>query len=456
MIKLESSKQRNDLAGPIQNEVQHLSQAMKGYRWKIEPIQLSQAIVNIEMYRCMAAGIYNLCERVDEKAQRSILSIMRKLSDKINFARDVIQYLETQDTGIDPRLAALMGKLNDRAESLSFEKLEKYSININRLAQYNPNEISREIIQSARYKIEAIVQTYHKENTQQYYYDRSNEELDDDDLYEGQNFYLEPWKKPENAEDKFTYDSGDPASSSEDGEFKIYSNQEIHPPRREEKQDTYQLKLAVQLLQTSINALSQLSDEGVYQSIEGISSLNGIKFSFSLNKPCEQEIADRIYFHLYNIQKNENPQKINPEDLNWGCTAFQDVGGETTHEERLRAVQRVQMELLIFLTASLMHSGDKDDMIPKVVMMMEELKLHPKDLPMGKKNLAHFLFEAVFSIYSEIQKKEPQLLNPCDPLFKGDFGRQAFASDVGKELHADLKLGALQEVLESLIRAWQI
>ncbi len=407
-----SPAQRNDLATPIHGQIDWLlsPQALKGYKWKIEPLQLTTNIFTLTVWKSIATGLCELCARVDERARIEILQRLQKVMAKIYLAERLIQHYEMGLNDIDPRVVKIQLKLTN-SQGLTIEKLNSYSSKLHTVTESHPNEKTLSAIESLGFQIEMITKVLEAPSS-----------------------------------DSTSSDSEDSSCDSINSNFTV----ETKLKTLEE-----QVKELVQL-QKAICALSKRSNEGFYESLEWISDLNKTEVSFPMTELCEQGIAERIYFHLCTIHKNENPSKINQKDLNWGFTAFEQVDGNTTHDEKLRAVQRAHIELLLHVLGRFLDDPFKKHLVPEVLDMMEALQLNEKDLPNGKKNLACFLFETVHSKYSLAQKRDTSLLSPSDDCFQGDFGRGAFKGETSEIVSLQFKLDALKEVTNSLKQTWKI
>lgn len=207
------------------------------------------------------------------------------------------------------------------------------------------------------------------------------------------------------------------------------------------------------MLQKAIDALSPKTDEGFFESLSHFQEIGDCKWLFAMtDQDHDQKVLDRIYLHLYHIQDKETPEKVNRSDFNYGMNAFQ-TEGLATPEEKLRAVQRVQAEVLLELVARALNRSDAPA-LQLFIGALEKLNLDPRDLPKGQTNISHALFGKLYDLYIEARKTNPDLEDPNSKKFNGDFGRAAFC---------DLKLGidelrraALKDELKALKDTWRI
>lgn len=106
----------------------------------------------------------------------------------------------------------------------------------------------------------------------------------------------------------------------------------------------------------------------------------GHKIPFKISGNVAALIADRPYFHLYFIHKNESPEKL-VNDMNYGNKAMAGFY-PASNEERTRAIQRTILELVLEGMEDAINFAQIDQ-IEGLVQLLEELfpKLNPKDLP---------------------------------------------------------------------------
>ena len=203
-------------------------------------------------------------------------------------------------------------------------------------------------------------------------------------------------------------------------------------------------------LQKAIDALSPKTEEGFFEALSHFQELENATMS---DEYKNQKILDRIYFHLYHIQNNETPQKVNRSDHNYGMNAFQ-TEGLSTPEEKLRAVQRVQVEVMLELVDQALNRSDSQG-IQLFFGALEKLRLDPRDLPKGQTNVAHALFGKLYGVYVEARKTNANLVDPNSAKFKGDFGRNAFC-DLAEAGLDDLRKAALKDERQALKDTWKI
>ncbi|MBS0604381.1 MAG: hypothetical protein JSS60_05005 [Verrucomicrobia bacterium] len=210
-------------------------------------------------------------------------------------------------------------------------------------------------------------------------------------------------------------------------------------------------------LQKVIAGLEKMDDEGFYQAIEAFSALQEFKMPFIMSGDTDEQtrqIADRIFFHLYFIQNNETPDKINRKDPNWGSNAFQ-IEGLATPEQKLRAAQRAQVEVLLFALNLAIEHRDEEQ-LPLLFKALEEMKLDPRDLPSGQKNLAHALFGKLYENYLKAWESDKSMVHPHDGKFKGDFGRHGFCSTGEVKISPEIRMQTLKELSDQLKATWKI
>lgn len=90
--------------------------------------------------------------------------------------------------------------------------------------------------------------------------------------------------------------------------------------------------------------------------------------------------------------------------------------------------------------------------------LLEKLQMDAGDLPSGKKNLAHYLYERLYFIYkAEAEKPGSRLKHPHDPAYKNDFGRFAFRGDVDRSAQIDRRflIQTLEQVHSELKEIWK-
>ena len=195
-----------------------------------------------------------------------------------------------------------------------------------------------------------------------------------------------------------------------------------------------------------------LKAKGISQALSHLAKLSQIKVPPDL----ESTILDRIYFHLYHIQDKETPNMIDRNDQNWGRTAFQ-TNGLSTLAQKVRAVERTQVEELLRLLMTVLDSVGEHGESERLVEALEELKLDPSDLPKGQRSAADALYAKYTQIHLQAREKNPSLENPDDQRFGGAFGRHAFYGfkEMDKTVD-DLRYAAVKEVLKDFKATWRI
>lgn len=216
-------------------------------------------------------------------------------------------------------------------------------------------------------------------------------------------------------------------------------------------------------LQKTVDALSLCTEDGYFQAIEFIGKLNEIPFQEN-NQEIETKgktLGDRIFFHLYLIHKKESPNKINPSDMNYGSNAFQTEGGSTA-EEKFRAAQRVQVDILLSCLELSFRLNDNAVFI-QVLDILESMKLDTKDVPSGLVNLTHGLFGKMYKDYFNAYEEKDfkagynlSWVHPHDKIFNGDFGRNAFVGDANEAVPRHFKLQVVLEFIKSVKGNWGI
>lgn len=134
-------------------------------------------------------------------------------------------------------------------------------------------------------------------------------------------------------------------------------------------------------LQRIVHLLSEMNEGDFLRAVEPIYQLTELSATFRSAFGAEEEVAERIYFHLYLIQKREKGDWIDHQDPNWGRTAFHNEG-LATPQEKYRAAQRTYVEVLLsriqdapqqgFLRRQLSefgHALDSRDVPPSIPIM---------------------------------------------------------------------------------------
>ncbi len=389
---------------PIQEEINQLSAKVKSKsKWDITLINLGEHHIHLFMCGSMAKAISYLSAKLDSEALLKCTEDVSKIQAKIDFANKIIKYLLEGNTGVDPRIEKLMGKLKNSPESFTTEKHEKYTKQIELLAMSHPNRATQFEIKIAQTIMKQLI-------------------LESPPIKCGSSVI------------------------------------EILPSSKTESQELKDLKLAVCSLNNSIKLLSTLSDEGFNKAIKDMENLDDLKFLFPIKiqgfPAGDHNPFYRSCIHLYHIQKNETPEKIITP--NHFILAFSNLSFKTTHQQRLRAAERTQVELLTLLIEICLRYGDQASLLPKVIEMLEELNLDAKDLPEGQKNPARFLFDTLHIVYSETRSQMKQLRKPSDPCFKGDFGREAMIGESSGYVSHSFKFQALEKFKTDLQHTWKI
>lgn len=115
---------------------------------------------------------------------------------------------------------------------------------------------------------------------------------------------------------------------------------------------------------------------------------------------------------------------------------------------REREIQRTLVWTLLTLIRGNLSEQSK---INEYLDHLDKMKLDARDLPSGKKNLAHYLYERLYYTYkAEAEKSGSGLLHPHDGVFKGDFGRVAFRGEAGTLDRRFLDI-TLEEVYKEIV-----
>jgi hypothetical protein len=216
-------------------------------------------------------------------------------------------------------------------------------------------------------------------------------------------------------------------------------------------------KEILESLQKIITSLSLKTDTGFFSALETLSIISKKPCDFLVTKHLGKKILDEVYFHLLSFQEKQVQEKVLKDEalVSWGSEAFE--SDATSNTQKLKAVQRIQIDLLLFLLDQCYQSPTPSDQdIVQVIAMMEKLRPQSGELPAGKKNLAHFLFGTLHSIYTEARKKDKKLVSPDDRCFEGDFGRNAFTGKAKGSVSREHKLQALKEVIAALKKTWKV
>lgn len=212
-------------------------------------------------------------------------------------------------------------------------------------------------------------------------------------------------------------------------------------------------------LQDIISFLSRLNDEGYFEAVPIITELCEEKelcmTPFPLSGTEEPKIIGaRFFFHTWKILSVERPAAVNPNDHDFGANAFQlpENEGGATPLEKLRAVQRTQVECLL-RTLRIAFEHKDQLIIEQALAMFEEMKMDAKDCPNGI-HPVYSLFGNMYLAYQaawEADKKMPNLHT------LSDFGRKAFLdAEVCDLVNADYKLQALEKLTQAIKETWKL
>lgn len=178
----------------------------------------------------------------------------------------------------------------------------------------------------------------------------------------------------------------------------------------------------------------------------------GYKSVFKISDLKPRLIAERPFYHLYFIHKNESPEKLN-DDMQYGNKAFAGVY-PATNAERSRAVQRTIVELALENLEDAINFGDGETLI-QLLAALEEIKLDPKDRAGGHENAAYNLFNAFYHLHANARVHNSSLRNPDLRQFEGDFGRIAFGK-IMDGIDPAIKIAAINKVRSDLKAAWKL
>jgi hypothetical protein len=205
-------------------------------------------------------------------------------------------------------------------------------------------------------------------------------------------------------------------------------------------------------LQNVVCSLSQQSEEGFCQALTFVEGIRQMDWNLPMSDHKLLNVLDRIYFHLYHIQDKEFPKSIDRKNYNWGSTAFH-TKGLATPEQKMRAAQRVEIEVLLDLLSAAVENDDEES-LRQYLGDLENLKLDRKDLPEAYLNAAHALFGKFYQAYRALRRENPSLEDPDQEAFHGDFGRIAFYSR--GEIFAPTKQKVLKEMTQAFKKTWRI
>ncbi len=174
---------------------------------------------------------------------------------------------------------------------------------------------------------------------------------------------------------------------------------------------------------------------------------------FKMTDVNPRAIADRPFFHLYFIHKNEAPEKLRG-DGQYGNKAFAGTY-PATNEERSRSVQRTIVELALECLEDAINFEDGATVIA-LLDSLEATKLGPKDRAQGEQNATHNLYGAFYHLHAAARTSNSSLVDPNDySKFQGDFGRKAFRASM-EGVDAAIKIAAIHQVRNALKAAWKL
>lgn len=205
----------------------------------------------------------------------------------------------------------------------------------------------------------------------------------------------------------------------------------------------------VESLKDMIRMLGE-GEEGFFNACSMIINLQNSMSVFSMTGQDPISIGDRLYFHMYSIHKNEEPNKLY-FSLNYGSEAFQN---NSTPLEKTRCAQRVFAELVLQRIEECISKEDTQVM-RNYLKDLEGIVLNEKDFP-NIQNLAHELFIQLYWRYLEARERNPQLVDPQHEAFKGDFGRVAFENTGNIAIDRSFKLDVIQALKQRLKEVWKI
>jgi hypothetical protein len=389
---------------------------------------IDEAYVKIEVLKGTQKVLNELCgkEISDSSTRASTEEILKKVQTKLQRAEQLNAFLRSNNIiGIDPRVERIMKKIADQKQtSVSssqtkaiHEKLKKWDA-ILKTCSLSSNEPTKQTAVSGLCSISEIrTELLHskagaipdtEETTSSSSSSSSSSSALDAALFQ------DP-----------VWVSSSPSSSSSSSSI---------PLRVKPRVDEDFIKL---------QHVTLVIKEGVLpkNDFEDLTQRKGI---FSTN------IFDRMCFHLYHIQDKETPNMVNRQVENWGFTAFIDQA-LATPTQRLRAAQRVQVEMLFeHIKRDISFGGGFENRaIDLYFKALEALKLDPNDCPKGQNNAAHALYkklyenEKLYETSVEPRKPDKSWEDPYDENF------QAHIPD-------EIKNKALEEVKQAFIAAWRI
>jgi hypothetical protein len=219
--------------------------------------------------------------------------------------------------------------------------------------------------------------------------------------------------------------------------------------KQEEKKTTY-LQASIEELLRAFVFLKAGTPDAVEQASGILKALYQKKSTwiFAMNDTQPMLIVSRVFFHLYHIHRVENPSLLR-NDADYGFKAFIAFNGFTaTNSERIRALQRTVVELALSGLEEGVNAEDTAS-ISLLLKVLEEFN-SPNEV-----NIAHALFGSLHRLHTESRKSNSTLIDPNQPRFNGDFGRNAFPVFING-LEKTTKLQSIAAVRDSLKSAWQI
>jgi hypothetical protein len=178
----------------------------------------------------------------------------------------------------------------------------------------------------------------------------------------------------------------------------------------------------------------------------------GIKEVFKMSDPSPRPIADRPYYHMYHIHRNETPESLR-EDTQYGNHAFSGVH-PASNSERLRSIQRTIVELSLQNLEDAINFDDGATAV-QLLQILEGVKVDAKDRAEGQENVAYNLFGAFYHLHVDARRHNPALIDPNDAQFKGDFGREGFRKSM-PGIEPGIKLAAITQVHNALKAVWKV
>lgn len=435
---------KHDLAEEIQYRVENFKTSLRGICTDYDQYcnTPEELVENVDFLK-----------KVDEKAKKelSAVTIKKQLKKEYKLTLRTLEYLETGSIGVDPRVEQLLSKCSgndgwvlvkrdkyrERKESLGDalwmvgRKIETIE---NQLFQLKNNELSKNCNQATK---EACAEVQKRL----------------DAVYN----YLQTLEEAENTE---TDDSSDDVRCISDYNEKSIvidnsCNNEpvyytpIYIPQKLEDEPVIKSMLSM------IDALSLQSDEGFDEAMMQMINLCEFTQVFdSWKMQGTKSLGDRVFFHLYQIQNKETPNKIDRNDSNYGYNAFHNPE-RSTPEERLRAAKRVLLDAM-FEVLMMKAERNESKALSEIIELLEKINLDPRDLPDGKTNVAHALFGKMYNDCNKAFDLGSSLINPQDGMFNGDFGRSSLIGEASNSISIYTKAQVFREFIQSVHQHWGI